>query len=254
MSFASPNVQNQACPLLWKASSFDPNFMDTIIKSRQASSFPVFPLLLLPQLHSILQGLNFGQIFVTPISSFPPATFFLSLFLDYLLCANASWNVIMNLWILILWTLSLRTFGKLKIVWIIARFAFWVCGLIQFLKICGTLIDQEINIHGWASFLHAWLMFMHVEEVKALVISSLQRLVVQCQVPTWPIHPSIHPWHGGDNHVAIDLIVQHIRTKLGQHNLHKIYPNVYVIQSTFQVCSYFVYIECSNNVQRQTTC
>lgn len=41
---------------------------------------------------------------------------------------------------------------------------------------------------------------------------------------------------GGDNHVAIDLIVQHIHTKLGQHDLCKIYPNVYVIQSTFQVC------------------
>lgn len=40
---------------------------------------------------------------------------------------------------------------------------------------------------------------------------------------------------GGDNHVAIDLIVQHIHTKLGQHNLCKIYPNVNVIQSTFQV-------------------
>nr|KJB33964.1 hypothetical protein B456_006G041100 [Gossypium raimondii] len=40
---------------------------------------------------------------------------------------------------------------------------------------------------------------------------------------------------GGDNHVAIDLIVQHIRTKLGEHDLCKIYPNVYVIQSTFQV-------------------
>ncbi|KAG4933057.1 hypothetical protein JHK87_047059 [Glycine soja] len=39
---------------------------------------------------------------------------------------------------------------------------------------------------------------------------------------------------GGDNLVAIDLIVQHIRTKLGQHNLCKIYPNVNVIQSTFQ--------------------
>lgn len=44
---------------------------------------------------------------------------------------------------------------------------------------------------------------------------------------------------GGDNHVAIDLIVQHIRTKLGQHDLCKIYPNVYVIQSTFQVCLLF---------------
>ncbi|KAG6486165.1 hypothetical protein ZIOFF_054735 [Zingiber officinale] len=41
--------------------------------------------------------------------------------------------------------------------------------------------------------------------------------------------------HGGDNHVAIDLIVQHIRTKLGQHDLCKIYPNVFVIQSTFQI-------------------
>ncbi|KAB5516286.1 hypothetical protein DKX38_026934 [Salix brachista] len=40
---------------------------------------------------------------------------------------------------------------------------------------------------------------------------------------------------GGDNHVAIDLIVQHIHTKLGQHDLCKIYPIVYVIQSTFQI-------------------
>ncbi|GLU11461.1 hypothetical protein SLE2022_282020 [Rubroshorea leprosula] len=40
---------------------------------------------------------------------------------------------------------------------------------------------------------------------------------------------------GGDNHVAIDLIVQHIRTKLGQHDLCKIYPNVTVIQSTLLV-------------------
>ncbi|XP_027918209.1 uridine kinase-like protein 1, chloroplastic [Vigna unguiculata] len=39
---------------------------------------------------------------------------------------------------------------------------------------------------------------------------------------------------GGENGVAIDLIVQHIRTKLGQHNLCKIYPNLNVIQSTFQ--------------------
>ncbi|RZC65939.1 hypothetical protein C5167_009628 [Papaver somniferum] len=45
---------------------------------------------------------------------------------------------------------------------------------------------------------------------------------------------------GGDNHVAIDLIVQHIRTKLGQHDLCKIYPNLYVIQSTFQVHLLFI--------------
>eukprot|EP00958_Prasinococcus_capsulatus_P004632 scaffold431_cov315-Prasinococcus_capsulatus_cf.AAC.13 len=29
---------------------------------------------------------------------------------------------------------------------------------------------------------------------------------------------------GGDNMVAVDLIVQHIRSKLGQDNLTKIYP------------------------------
>ncbi|CBI15645.3 unnamed protein product, partial [Vitis vinifera] len=40
---------------------------------------------------------------------------------------------------------------------------------------------------------------------------------------------------GGENHVAIDLIVQHIRTKLGQHDLCKIYPNVNVMHSTFQI-------------------
>ncbi|KAG6741660.1 hypothetical protein POTOM_054937 [Populus tomentosa] len=40
---------------------------------------------------------------------------------------------------------------------------------------------------------------------------------------------------GGDNDVAIDLIIQHIRAKLGQHHLCKIYPNVSVIHSTFQM-------------------
>ncbi|KAK4282260.1 hypothetical protein QN277_013657 [Acacia crassicarpa] len=54
------------------------------------------------------------------------------------------------------------------------------------------------------------------------------------------IHPSkkyadvIIP-RGSDNQVAIDLIVQHIQTKLGQHDLCKIYSNLYVIQSTFQI-------------------
>ncbi|KAH9313202.1 hypothetical protein KI387_028237, partial [Taxus chinensis] len=40
---------------------------------------------------------------------------------------------------------------------------------------------------------------------------------------------------GGDNYVAIDLIVQHIRTKLDEHDLCKIYPNLYVVNSTFQI-------------------
>ncbi|XP_068665182.1 uridine kinase-like protein 3 [Aristolochia californica] len=40
---------------------------------------------------------------------------------------------------------------------------------------------------------------------------------------------------GGDNEVAINLIVQHIQVKLGQNDLCKIYPNVCVIPSTFQI-------------------
>jgi len=36
-----------------------------------------------------------------------------------------------------------------------------------------------------------------------------------CPIIHPSIRPVIHPWHGGDNHVAIDLIVQHICTKLG---------------------------------------
>ncbi|CAL0321659.1 unnamed protein product [Lupinus luteus] len=40
---------------------------------------------------------------------------------------------------------------------------------------------------------------------------------------------------GGDNEVAIDLIVQNIRMKLGQHDLCKIYPNIVVMLSTFQI-------------------
>ncbi|XP_058101978.1 uridine kinase-like protein 3 isoform X9 [Magnolia sinica] len=40
---------------------------------------------------------------------------------------------------------------------------------------------------------------------------------------------------GGDNDVAINLIVQHIHTKLVQHDLCKIYSNLYVINSTLQI-------------------
>ncbi|CAL9219043.1 unnamed protein product [Arabidopsis halleri] len=54
---------------------------------------------------------------------------------------------------------------------------------------------------------------------------------------------------GGDNHVAIDLIVQHIRTKLGQHDLCKIYPNLYVIQSTFQIRGMHTLIRDSNTTK-----
>lgn len=45
----------------------------------------------------------------------------------------------------------------------------------------------------------------------------------------------IIPWARGDNNVAIDLIVQHIRTKLGTDDLRRIYPLLSVIQSNFQI-------------------
>lgn len=45
----------------------------------------------------------------------------------------------------------------------------------------------------------------------------------------------IIPWAGGENEVAIDLIVQHIRTKLGQDDLRRIYNNLKVLPPNFQV-------------------
>ncbi|EFJ49721.1 hypothetical protein VOLCADRAFT_104172 [Volvox carteri f. nagariensis] len=45
----------------------------------------------------------------------------------------------------------------------------------------------------------------------------------------------IIPWGKGENLVAIDLIVEHIRTKLQQPELKRIYPNLEVIPSNFQI-------------------
>ncbi len=47
----------------------------------------------------------------------------------------------------------------------------------------------------------------------------------------------IIPWQRGDNIVAIDLITQHIRLKLKQHDLVRIYPNLEVMPSNYQVGS-----------------
>jgi hypothetical protein len=59
----------------------------------------------------------------------------------------------------------------------------------------------------------------------------------------------IIPW-GGDNDVIVNLIVQHIHAKLSQHHMCKLYQNLYVIHSTFQVilltwfycCNFFRYL------------
>ncbi len=45
----------------------------------------------------------------------------------------------------------------------------------------------------------------------------------------------IIPWAGGENGVAIDLIVQHIRTKLGQNDLRRIFSNLKLLPSNFQI-------------------
>eukprot|EP00803_Ostreobium_quekettii_P000805 evm.model.scf_655.4 EVM.evm.TU.scf_655.4 scf_655:45614-53087(+) len=45
----------------------------------------------------------------------------------------------------------------------------------------------------------------------------------------------IIPWQRGNNMVAIDLITEHIRTKLGMHDLRRIYSNLEVVPSNYQI-------------------
>ncbi len=45
----------------------------------------------------------------------------------------------------------------------------------------------------------------------------------------------IIPWAGGENGVAIDLIVQHIRTKLGQNDQRRHYNNLKLLPSNYQI-------------------
>lgn len=44
----------------------------------------------------------------------------------------------------------------------------------------------------------------------------------------------IMPFGRGDNLVAVDLITEHIRSRLRQHDLKGLYPNLEVIPSNFQ--------------------
>jgi hypothetical protein len=44
----------------------------------------------------------------------------------------------------------------------------------------------------------------------------------------------IIPWQRGDNLVAIDLITQHIKSKLSCHHLARHYPNLEIMPSNFQ--------------------
>ncbi|VFQ59779.1 unnamed protein product [Cuscuta campestris] len=54
---------------------------------------------------------------------------------------------------------------------------------------------------------------------------------------------------GAENNVAIDLILQHIRTKLGQNELCKIYPNVFIINSTYQIRGMHTLIRDANTAK-----
>ena len=45
----------------------------------------------------------------------------------------------------------------------------------------------------------------------------------------------IIPWAGGENGVAIDLIVQHIRTKIGQNDLRRQFSNLRLLPSNYQI-------------------
>jgi len=53
-------------------------------------------------------------------------------------------------------------------------------------------------------------------------------------LPSKKVADIIIPWARGDNVVAIDLIVQHILTKLGQSDLRRIYPNLDVLPGNYQ--------------------
>ncbi|KAK9085566.1 hypothetical protein Sjap_025977 [Stephania japonica] len=75
-----------------------------------------------------------------------------------------------------------------------------------------------------------WVSVQQIKEFKRFVKPAFDDFVLPSKK-----YADVIISRGGHNHVAIDLIVQHRRTKLGLHDLCKIYPNVNVIQSTFQV-------------------
>eukprot|EP00887_Chlorella_sp_A99_P005349 scaffold1.g5349.t1 len=74
-----------------------------------------------------------------------------------------------------------------------------------------------------------------VEGVIEQYTKSVKPAFDQYVAPSRKYADVIIPWARGDNVVAIDLITQHIRMKLQQHDLRRIYPNLEVIPSNFQI-------------------
>lgn len=60
----------------------------------------------------------------------------------------------------------------------------------------------------------------------------------------------IIPWGRGDNVVAIDVIAEHIRSKIGTHDLRRVYPNLHVVPVTNQIRGMHT---CIRNVNTHTS-
>mmetsp|Transcript_27370 Transcript_27370/g.48754 ORF Transcript_27370/g.48754 Transcript_27370/m.48754 type:complete len:475 (-) Transcript_27370:516-1940(-) len=70
-----------------------------------------------------------------------------------------------------------------------------------------------------------------IEQYTKYVKPSFDQFVA----PSRRLADIIIPWQRGDNIVAIDLITEHIRSKLRQHDLRRVYPNLEVIPSNYQI-------------------
>ncbi len=98
-------------------------------------------------------------------------------------------------------------------------------------------------------WVHAGVIEQYTRFVKARSHYNLKLMAPQLNLT--PLHPQpafdqfikpsqrvadlIIPWHGNtSNIVAIDLITEHIRGKLQQHEMRRFYPNLEVIASNFQ--------------------
>lgn len=70
-----------------------------------------------------------------------------------------------------------------------------------------------------------------IQQYTQFVKPSFDRYVA----PSRSFADVIIPWQRGDNVVAIDLITEHIRTKLNQHDLRRVYPNLQIVPSNYQI-------------------
>ncbi|KAG5527147.1 hypothetical protein RHGRI_028159 [Rhododendron griersonianum] len=114
-------------------------------------------------------------------------------------------------------------------------------------RIQRDTVERGRNIENVLDQLHSLLEIVIFEVLQQALISPHQPTKSDLQYTQF-VKPSFDEFilpskkhadviipRGADNDVAIDLIVQHIQTKLGQHDLCKIYPNVFVVHATYQL-------------------